>query len=285
VVSNPPEAALPARIQFALQLFAAGLLLVGCSGTDGTLGDSPSRPKADEFGNGATLAEVIGPAPWLNPKNTDSVNCGSPVDSNVFVTGVTVNAIDTYDETGSGSVGNYYVQDSLNPGAYAGVNVFAPTFTPPDLRLAAGDVTDILGVFSEFKGPSTFLFTDCKTLPEIRGTMSFRFENGPLVPKTIPLADLKSYQTARQWLGMLVRVENVTLNQSSTDSKNRLSAQINVGGGVSATDVPTITNELYDIGGEGPSIGDGMKFKAISGVVTFFVNFHIAPRSKADFEQ
>src|SRR5262245_19184179 len=148
----------------------------------------------------------------------DTAPCEQPPDHPVYVTGVTVLAIDRYDETGDGQIGNYWVQDPDPACAgkpYSGVTVFDPSFSPPDLRLANNDVVDMNGQITEFLGPSSSVFSKCRTLPEISGTLSFRFDGGePPVPVTIPITDLKSYETGRQWLGMLVRAENVTLSEN-----------------------------------------------------------------------
>lgn len=263
------------------------VFLLGCSGTgSGGAGDPPSKPHANELGDGSRVTSVLGPASWASKTDAMSEACsGKPADHKVYITGVTINAIDAFDETGKGARGNFYVQDAVaEPTPYSGVTVFAPSFSPPDLRLAPGDVTDVLGVLQEFSGPSSGPFPYCRTLPEIGGTMSFRFENGEVEPTTIPLSDLKAYETARPWLGMLVRVENVTIPIAPSVSGGRFSASIDVGGGIEAGDVPHISNELYDLVKDGPFIGEGTTFKSVTGIVTYFYGFKIAPRSPADFE-
>jgi hypothetical protein len=264
----------------------AGAILLGCSGTgDGGTGDPASSPHPDKLGNGALLSEVLGPATWLNEDDQFSDNCAPPLDHNVHVTGLTIVAIDKFDETGKGANGNYYVQDTVvDPPAFSGITVFAPSFSPPDLRLAPGDVTDASGILQEFLGPSVGRFGYCKTLPEIGGTMTFRFEAGPLTPKTIPIEDLKSYPTARQWLGMLIRIESVRVANPPTNSSGRYTADLDVGGGITQVNVPKISNELYDIEAEGPPLNQGMTFSALSGVLTYFYGFKITPRSPDDFE-
>jgi hypothetical protein len=267
--------------------FTLATLVLGCSGTgDGGTGDPASVPQPDKLGSGAQLSQLLGPATWLNENDKFSDNCAPPPDHVVQVTGTTIVALDKFDETGEGSNGNLYVQDTTqDPPAFSGVTVFAPSFSPPDLRLAPGDVTDMFGVLQEFLGPSSAgLFGYCKTLPEIGGTMTFRFEAGPLTPKTIPIEDLKSYATARQWLGMLVRIESVRIADPPANSSGRYTAALDVGGGIAQPDVPKISNELYDIEGEGPPLTQGATFSAMSGVITYFYGFKIAPRSPDDFE-
>jgi hypothetical protein len=266
----------------AFALLAA--LSAGCSGTgNGGTGDPPSEPLADPCGGGQRLPDVVGEATWVSENDTA---CANPSDKAVQISGVRIIAIDRFDETGDGSTGNYYVSEACaDPiGAYSGMTVYAPSFSPPDLRLAPGDVVDLLGNFTEFRGPSGSPFPDCRTLPEIGGTMSFRMELGPeLEPHTIPITDLKSYEGARPWLGMLVRIEDVTLADNPKESNGRYTVPLYVGGGISQADVPFISNELFDLKNEGPVLADGGTFSSVVGVVTYFYGFKIAPRSSADF--
>lgn len=260
----------------------AALLFTACGGGNG---DAQSTPIADEYGNGARLAELIGAATWLDPTDTDSARCSPPPARRAYVTGATLVAIDDFDETGDGAHGNLYVQDSAGePAAYAGVTVFQPSFSPPDLRLVAGDVVDMFGDLTEFLGPSVGKFGFCRTLPEVGGTMSFRFEGSHVAPKPLRVEDLKSYASARQYIGMLVRVEQVSIAGDPSSSGGRYLAALQVGAGVPATDVPKISNELYDLQAEGPPLAAGTSFRAVTGIVTYFYGFKLAPRSKADFE-
>lgn len=267
---------------------AAGLVaaLPGCSG--GGFGDLPSKPLANEFGDGSRLCDVVGPGTaWEDPGDKMSMHCMNvPPDHQVYVTGVTVVAIDRFDETGSKATGNYYIQDTSCGGKpFSGVTVFGPSFSPPDLRLAQGDVVDVLGSITEFLGPSSGNFGQCRSLPEVSGTLTFRFDSvGDPAPVVVPVADLKSYDTARQYLGMLVKVENLTIANDGKPSGGRYSADIDVGGGVAQADVPKITNELYDMQKEGPTLSAMTMFKSVTGVVTYFYGFHLSPRSLADFE-
>lgn len=247
------------------------------------------------LGDGARLREVIGPATWYSPGNVDSAGCKVPQDKQVRATGQVVAAIDRFDETGDGALGNIYIEDVYadgeTPEPYSGVTVFDPAFTPPDLRLIEGDVVDTFGNLQEFLGPSS-PFGDCKTLPEIGGTMQFRFDNGPLAPLTVVLengsdrfAEIKGYENARRYIGMLVRVEGVLIaGAPKKDSAGRYTAALNMGGGLSADDVIKLSNELFDMENEGPELADGAQFKAVTGILTYFYGFKLAPRSADDFE-
>jgi hypothetical protein len=284
---------------FLASLWLAPLVLAGtgCSGTgDGGTGDPQSAPNADLYGDGARLSEINGDADWYNEGDVNSESCDVPADRTVRLTGQVIVALDRYDETGEGATGNIYVQDARQPGEpalpYSGMTVFGPSFTPPNLRLFEGDVVDTFGTFLEFLGPTNGPFGSCKTLPEVTGTMSFRFEGGLAEPHLLVpgsgtnerWAPLKSYQAARPWMGMLVRIENVTAAAAPFESNGRFNVDIDVGGGINQSDIPRISNELYDIKTQGPEITQGTQFRSVTGVLTYFYGFRIAPRSPADFE-
>ncbi|WP_437300691.1 hypothetical protein [Sorangium sp. So ce426] len=273
----------PPRTSSALPLIAAAAPLLGACGGGG--GDAPAIPLADERGGGARVAEIVGDAGWLDPEDEESRRCAAPPARRAHVTGATLVAIDSFDETGEGARGNHYVQDSADePVPYSGMTVFQPAFDPPDLRLIPGDVVDVLGELTEFLGPSAGRFGGCRTLPELGGTMSFRFEDRPAVPIRVPLDDLRGYASARPYIGMLVRIEGVRIAGAPSSRDGRYAASIDVGAGVRPADVPRLSNELYDLEREGPPLADGASFRSVTGVLTYFYGFKIAPRCPADFQ-
>ncbi|NUO51954.1 MAG: hypothetical protein HOV80_24150 [Polyangiaceae bacterium] len=273
------------------------VLLAACNVTsDGSTGDPQSDPDSDVLGDGARVAEVVGPATWFSESNMTSQGCATPRDRQVRITGQTIVAVDRYDETGDGALGNIYVQDVATAGEapvpFSGLTVFSPSFTPPDLRVFEGDVVDTFGNLIEFLGP-TSPFGGCRTLPEIGGAMSLRFDAAPAEPATIVTAGtdptrfdpIKGYPNARQWIGMLVRIEGVTLTENGVDDgKGRYTAGFDIGGGITGDDIVKISNELFDMKGLGPTLTQGAQFKAVTGVFTYFYGFKIAPRSAEDFE-
>lgn len=267
-------------------LLLAAVFLGAC---DGGVGDQPSQPLADELGGCGRLAKTVGKATWLDPKQTLSTSCPLiPPDRTVCLSGLSIVAIDKYDETGDGkSSGNFYVEDtSADPPPYAGITIFRPSFSPPDLRLAEGDVVDFLGRYQEFGGPSSFKFPYCRTFPELSGALTFRFDNNvPLIPKVVKIEELKTYETGRPLLGTLVKLIKPQLDASgATSSGGRYASGLEVGSIANVADVPRVTNELFDMKTLGPPMPKGAVFKSITGVVTYFGGFHIAPRSAADFE-
>ncbi len=279
------------RFSVATSFSTVGLLLaaVFLGACDGGTGDQPSKPAANELGSCGHLATTIGPATWVDPNDNLSASCkGIPPDRTVCLSGMSVVAIDHFDETGDGkSSGNYYVEDtSSDPPPYAGMTIFRPSFSPPDLRLAEGDVVDFLGTYTEFSGPNSFKFSNCRTLPELSGALTFRFDNNlPLTPKVIPIEDLKTYETGRPHIGTLVKLVNVQLDpDGASSSSGRYTSGLEVGAIANVADVPQVTNELFDMKTQGPPMPGGATFKSITGVVTYFASFHISPRSAADFE-
>jgi hypothetical protein len=264
--------------------------------SDGGVGDPPSEPEADPLGSGLRVSDLVKEATWFEPDNLESTGCAYPGSRTANLTGQVIVAIDRYDETGDGARGNIYVEDVLDPDEdvvpFSGMTVFGPAFTPPDLRVFEGDVMDTFGVFVEFPGPSSGPFSYCATLPEIGGTMVFRFERSePVRPFTVVRGDgdnsrwdpVKGYPNARQWLGMLVRFENVVV-ATPEESGGRYAVPINMGGGLAGDDVVKISNELFDLKNDGPELSDGTQLKAVTGVITYFYGFKIAPRSIDDFE-
>ncbi len=256
-------------------------LVGGCSGHEGGADRwVPDAPAPSVLGDGARLDQINDPArprPSLTAK--------------LDVTGVVVTARDDFDETGDGkSVGNLYVQDAVAaPLPYGGIEVYGPGFSPPDLKIAAGDVVDVRGaLYEEFAGPASFPFPSGETLPELAsGTVGLRFEWRAPVARSAGfdaagvarpiLVDLASYATGRRWLGMLVKLEDVTV-ASTTASSGRFSATL------SGSSV-TVTNSLAPIdtfGAAGAPIAGGTHFASVTGVVMYFAGFSVAPRGASD---
>ena len=262
-------------------------------------GDVPLEAHSSTLGNGSKIHDISGPADWEQLKNQNSVKCKAIGDKDIYVSGVTVEAIDRYDETNGGAVGNYYLQDTTDsPKPYQGMTMFGASFSPPNLRVSEGDVVDILGVLSEFPGPPppTDPFPYCRTLPEISGSVSFRFEGKTPPAIKVTLDQLKTYKTARPYIGMLVRVESIAIADigCATDDVDpqskrckpgiRFGAPLIVGQGIAKSNVPTLTNELFELQTKGPDLKDGTQIKSVTGILTYFYGFHIAPRSAEDIE-
>lgn len=264
------------------------ITLTACSGGLTSGGDSVPQQQPSVIGNGFTLAQLNDPSSkYYDP----------PPTKDLVVTGTSVVAVDTYDETQNGkSLGEIFVEDLAQREAdgsikscadvtcpYSGMTLYGSAFSPPDLTVANGDVVDIHGRYDAFTGPTTSPFPAGEILPEISGgTVSLRFEYKPVAPVTIDLKDLTSYATGRKWIGMLVKIDNAKLIDKPTTSSGRETVHLNVGSGVALNNVPTLSNALYDLNQLNPQLASGQVYKSIVGVVEFFYTFSICPRSRAD---
>lgn len=204
----------------------------------------------------------------------------------VFVSGAVVVAVDDYDETGDGkSSGTIYVADLGSTEPYSGISLYNPSFVPGNLRVVPGDTLDLRGLFQENQdipipfAPGAFLVQ----LSNAIGT--FRFESEPPPPLDIDLEDLFDYDVGRQWLNMVVRVKDVTLERGfGSNGRQTFPLAPDLGAPNRCEDpfpkVPALTNDLTDLSGLG--LEEGTTIRSLTGVVTFFCNLRIAPRTAAD---
>lgn len=273
----------------ALRPLALSLACLALACGEGAPGDLEKVPP--------TGGDILGSGQRLHQLNDRAGGAHPPDGTLVNVTAVSVLAIDTYDETADGaSAGNLYAQDLPVGGAtppYGGITLFDSSFSPPTLRVAAGDVVDLRGTYDEFEGPSSSPFKcsapkdpeSCSSLPEIVGAnISLRFEYGVPAPVVIPLSELATYETGRKWIGMLVRVENV---KAQADGVKSTSGRFAVKLDTPTSDpkgLPTINNALLDLEGTKLPFAVGTTYKSVTGVVQYFYNFAISPRTKDDIQ-
>ncbi|AKV02911.1 hypothetical protein AKJ09_09574 [Labilithrix luteola] len=263
-------------------LARVGLLtaLVACGSRDG---DPHSNQGVipNPAGKDMRIRDVTNPTLDNHPKSLDSVT----------VSGAAVVAVDTFDETGDGkSTGTIYVQDLGSQEPYSGISLFAPTFVPGNLRVGAGDVLDLSGQYQENTHIGSANFAPGAILAQLaRPTATFRFDGENTEPVDIDVEDLTDFDKGRKWLGMVVRVHDVKLQAALTGSSGRLSSRMRpefpgVANGCDAPfpKAPAVVNELADIGSL--NLDAGTQVKSITGVVTFFCNLHLAPRTLADIE-
>ncbi len=255
----------------------ARVILTVLAGTACTTpaGDQPAPYNPNVLGTGMRLRYV-----------QDDTNGLANQDANV--TSVVVTAVDNFDETKDGkSRGTVYVQDvDLDPTnppncALGAISLYSPTFIPADLRLAPGDVVDMAGQYVEQTTlGSTVTFPAGTFLPQMnKPTVQGSYEMQVPAPVVINLSDLNDFSTGRKWIGMLVQVQNVTVAQAPTgDGTGRVVATF----GAFASG-PQISNELYDL--QPAAFPANTTFKSVTGLVTFFFNLKIAPRSAADLVQ
>jgi hypothetical protein len=244
---------------------AASLFLAAC-GTGA--GDAPAPYEPDPLGRGLRIRDVQDPARKL-------------AGSQVSVTSAIVTVVDNFDETKDGrSRGTIYMQDADKAGPYGGISSFAPSFVPANLRLFPGDVVDVSGQYVETKTIGTTVDFKEKFLPQFSmPTIKARTESKLPDPVLIDIADLLTFDTGRKWIGTLVTVKDLRVQGTPTANGGRVTAAITN----DARNGPAISNELFDLKpGAWP---EGTQFKSVTGVVTFFFNLKIAPRSEADLVQ
>jgi hypothetical protein len=249
------------------------------AGCGAVRGDAPNGDAgASVLGADDRLRDVLDPASPKHPK----IKPGES--ANVRVSGVAIVHVDTFDETRDGkSRGTVYVQDLSSKLPYSGTSLFAASYVPADLRVAGGDVLDFAGQYTELASIGAAVFPPGDVLIQLaRPTGTFRYEVGPQEPTDIDINDLTTFANGRKWLGMLVRVRDLTIPVAPFESKGRLT--VAVAGDVrnSRSNPAQISNELYDL--QAADIALGKKFKSVVGVVTYFYAFKIAPRSAADLE-
>ena len=214
------------------------------------------------------------------------------------VSGAIVTAVDNFDETKNGKgTGTIYVQDidATKDTPYAGVSLFGPTFNPGNLAVSVGDVLDLRGDYTENKQiPSKppVVFAPGAILPQISQPIgSFRYETTPAKPIDIDINDLTDFAKGRRWMGMLVRVQNVTAGRDYFLDKNGFRASVDLtplpGNDQGCTSpfpkVATVVNDLTPLDALA-GVKKGQVIKQIVGVVSFFCSLKIAPRSAADIQ-
>jgi hypothetical protein len=211
------------------------------------------------------------------------------------VSGTVVIAVDTYDETRDGNgTGDVYVQDigATAETPYSGINLFAPSFSPGNLKVSPGDVLDMRGTYqenTEIPSKPPIVFPPGSLLVQLsQPTATFRYETTVPRPVPIPLSDLASFETGRKWIGMLVTVTDVTAQKAPFIATNgRASVDITPTDGGTFTfcgpnPPATLVNALYPI--QDLKLTAGQKIKSITGVVLFFCNLQLAPRSADDIK-
>jgi hypothetical protein len=257
-----------------LVALGAALLMGACDDSGG--GTDPVIPlSSNAFGNGSSIASLLDPGLRAEPIANNTT---------VRVTGARVIHVDTFDETGNGQVGNVYLQDaSAEPGPYRAVLAFDPVYSPPSYRATVGDIVDATAPFQNFPRPTG----TPRYLPElVAAKLEARFDavGGPLRPVVVPLSDFTSFETGKKWLSTLVTLENVTVLEVNINQTGRSSVRLNAGVGLEPNDLPTINNELFDLAKSGIDFRVGQTIARVTGLVTIFGNFSVAPRSRSDIE-
>ncbi|MGO8993261.1 MAG: hypothetical protein ACLQVI_08020 [Polyangiaceae bacterium] len=243
------------------------------------------------LGTGLRINQMMRPPP---PVGTAANPDYPQNNSMVTVTGATYLLVDGYDETHNGkSIGTVYMQDVPSPGMtppqlpYSGVAIYKPTYVPTNLVPAPGDVLDFTGTFSVSTTLGAAVFSGGTALTEIDEPVIVpRFEYTLPPPLVIQATDLDNYNLGQQWTSMLCTIENITfVDDLSDDGEGR--DTIHIDPADTSENGPTLDNELFDVATwnsqqSTPPLEKGQTIKSVTGIVTWFFNYHIAPRSPAD---
>jgi hypothetical protein len=259
------------RSAFTLALALAPLGLGACS----TLSGDPSADAAaNPLGTGLRIAQV------QNPSSPDHMNGAT-----VQVSSAVVTWLDTFDETHDGkSVGTLYIQDVGSSAPYAGIGVYEPNYVPASLTVLPGDVLDFVGPYTEEASIGSATFDKGTFLPQLSKPVgTFRYEFVPPPPATVTSSELEGtdpgFAVGRKWINMLATLNDVTIAEG-TQLSGRVTYPFSSGdGGIDGNSV-AISNELYNLGPT--DFPAGTHFKTVTGIVTWFFSFQIAPRSAAD---
>ena len=282
-------------MRFARLFFFCACALAACAAA--TEGDTPADPTpAPPSGGDKRIRDLRDPSVQDRPKHMDPV----------AVSGAVVVHVDDFDETGNGqSKGTIYVSDVGSKEPYSGISLFAPSFVPGNLRVGPGDVLDFRGQFQENQRIGTSGnadFAPGAVLPQLsRPIGTFRYEFEAPEPVDIDVKDLDDYTKGAKWIGMLVRVKNVQIYGDAfrTDMNDpmKLAANVRISAPLSPSPPPeagtracqdpfpkaaSLTNEFVDIAQK--RYPNGQRFASIVGVVTYFCNLHLSPRSLDDIK-
>ena len=237
------------------------------------------------------------PAPTgKDPRIRDLVDPSMPghagkLNATESISGAVVIAVDTYDETHNGKgTGDIYIEDldSSKATPFAGIGMFAPTFTPGNLKVSLGDVLDMTGQYQESNtlGATVTFPPNTALIQFYQPSVTFRFESAVPAPVVIDNPDdLQDYAKASKYMGMLVQVNNVTTAASTfTATSGRQSIDMSNNRAAGCSDpfpkAWQITNSLMDL--TPANVTQGQKLKSVVGVLAFFCNVQLLPRSMAD---
>ncbi|HEX3343244.1 MAG TPA: hypothetical protein VHS09_01675 [Polyangiaceae bacterium] len=259
-------------MRLAPTLVVLAAAVTACS----TLTEDPAAQyDANPLGTGLRIHDVQDPSSPLYSPN-----------KNVIVSSTVVSWIDKFDETKDGkSVGTVYIQDVGSAAPFSGIDVYEPSFVPASLRLLPGDVLDFNGPYQEILNVGSAVFNPPDTLPQLAKPVgTYRYDFMTPTPVVIQLSDIDqtNYATGRKWENMLVTLEDITVGPG-VNSSNRVSYIMGQGDAAVDANAAGISNELYDLGAS--DYPGGTHFTSVTGIVTWFYSFNVAPRSADDLKQ
>jgi len=267
------------------------LLVVFLSACQTLTEDPPAPYDASPLGTGLRIAQVQDPTSSyyqlaIAAEQASLKNGGENNGVDVIISSAVVSWIDTFDETKDGkSIGAVYVQDIGSVAPYAGTNLYEPSYVPASIRLLPGDVVDLSGPYEEQGSVGSAMFTAPDTLPSLsKPVATFDYEFTSPTPAVIQLSDIdqSNYATGRKWEGMLVTLNDITIGPG-VDDNNRVTYIMGQGDASIDLNAAAISNELYDLGST--DYPAGTHFSSVTGIVTWFYSYQVAPRTAADLQQ
>lgn len=266
-----------ARTVLALSL---ALLLTACGGTREAACDEPDR--ACNEPPTALGSLTVRTLRARNPRLAEGAG--------VNLHALRVTAIDTYDETRSGRVGTLWAQEFSPPGditdrfapcpllpdasgRMCAISMFSPAFSPTGYRPAEGDLVDVTGgAYNEFTCATCGSpFAEGNFLPQVASAVLVRAGVAPPVaPIAVTVDEILAHY--RELMGILVTVENVT---AATDPDARFGEMIIAGPPRTGL---SLAPQLTPLAGARA----GTRWDRITGVVTYFYNPKLLPRSPGD---
>jgi hypothetical protein len=280
-----------------MRLALLGLLI--CAGCSTIQQDEP----ADAGVTGVTIADVQNPSPsnpYYHPCPSTSTTCNSQTITNTVVTW-----LDKFDETRDGkSAGTLYIRDVGDNHPFGGIGIYEPNFVPASLDPLPGDVIDFAGPYQEDTSIGTAVFNPGTFLPQLyKPVGNFRYEFASdfppawVAPQPIGIVDLNENQGSktdanfdhgRQYMQMVVTVTDVYVSKGTSTPGGqgfRVTYPLGSCSDVTSTTcfaatAPQISNELFNL--LATDYQPGTHFASVTGIVTWFYSFHIAPRTRDD---
>lgn len=268
-------------------------LLLICAGCSTIAQDEPAKISSTGF----TLAQIQDPSsPDYHPCLSTAATC-----DNQIVTSTVVVWLDKFDETKDGkSAGTLYIRDLGDNHVYGGIGIYQPNFVPASLDPLPGDVLDFAGPYQEATSIGKAVFNPHTYLPQLyKPVGTFRYEfassfpSAWIQPQQIQLSDLNEntkmadggFAHGRQYMQMLVTVNDVWVGPG-VSAPGGSGARVTYPMGTCSSNScftsggPVLSNELFDLLAN--DYPNGTHFKSVTGIVTWFYSFQIAPRSKDD---
>lgn len=203
-----------------------------------------------------------------------------PYGATLRAKGVVVVAVDSYDETQDGkSIGNVYVEDPVQPTPWSGMTLYQVTLNPPDLALNPGQGVDLVGPYQPFAGPASGAFPNGILLPEVvKGSLTLSYEGESAKPVDITMADVADPTQAMKYVGMLVRLQNVSVGVYATGKRQQ--APINGNSNF------LLAGQFMPIQPEyGGTVAGGTTLRSVTGLMNYFYTHTLCPRTSADIEK